>query len=151
MNSDLFKERLQLIISREKSRSAFAKKCGVAESLLRNYLGGTSLPGMDKLIAMTEAAGVSIDWLATGEGPMRRDQVERAPEPYSEERIGWDPELMTEIIQKFEKALTDRKAYVSPVEKGKMYAKLYEFYRAKKVKIDADEVQRTIKLVVNQS
>ena len=32
-----------------------------------------------------------------------------------------DSELMTEIIQKFEKALTDRKAYVSPVEKGKMY------------------------------
>jgi hypothetical protein len=58
---------------------------------------------------------------------------------------------MTEIIQKYEKALTEQKAYVSPVEKGKMYAKLYEIYRTEKVAIDDNEVRRTLRLVVNQS
>ena len=38
---------------------------------------------------------------------MHRDQVERTPESYSEEQIGWDAELMYKIINDIEKALND--------------------------------------------
>jgi phage repressor protein C with HTH and peptisase S24 domain len=48
---------------------AFGKRSGVKENNLRRYLGGT-IPGMDKLVAIAEAAQVSIDWLATGRNPV---------------------------------------------------------------------------------
>jgi phage repressor protein C with HTH and peptisase S24 domain len=68
-----FKARLHLVINGE-SINAFAKKCGVAESLLRKYLSGQSAPGMAKLIAIAKAANVRIEWLATGEGPMKSER-----------------------------------------------------------------------------
>jgi len=66
-NSVLFATRLKQIIG-EDSVSRFAKKCGVTESMLRKYLLGDSVPGTDKLVRITQVAGVSLRWLATGEG-----------------------------------------------------------------------------------
>lgn len=71
MNFDQFKGRLRLAIQDE-SINSFAIKCGMSEGLLRKYLTGTTLPGMDKLVSISETAGVSIEWLATGNGPMRK-------------------------------------------------------------------------------
>lgn len=47
--------------------SAFSKKSGVGESLLRQYIAG-STPGLAKAAAIADAAGVSLNWLATGRG-----------------------------------------------------------------------------------
>ena len=66
-NSALFAARLKQIIG-ENSASGFAKKCGLAESMLRKYLLGDSVPGADKLVRIAQAAGVSLLWLAIGEG-----------------------------------------------------------------------------------
>ncbi len=38
--------------------------------MVRKYLEG-SMPGLDKLLEITEATGVTLDWLAAGRGPMR--------------------------------------------------------------------------------
>lgn len=59
----------------EGSVSAFARKAGIYESLLRQYVAG-SMPGADKLVAIARAAHVNLEWLATGEGPM-----EASPRP----------------------------------------------------------------------
>ena len=59
-----FASRLKSLIG-DKSLAAFSKKCGVGEGSIRQYLGG-SVPGLDKVIAIAEAEGVSVDWLATG-------------------------------------------------------------------------------------
>ena len=53
--------------------SAFSRASDIGESLLRQYIAG-SKPGLDKAAAIAMAGGVSLDWLATGEGPMRPDQ-----------------------------------------------------------------------------
>ncbi|MDN6860738.1 helix-turn-helix transcriptional regulator [Pseudomonas sp. CAN2814] len=76
-----FSERLHLAIG-DQSVLAFAKRCGISDSLVRKYLGG-SLPGMDNLVTLATAAGVSIEWLATGEGEMRRSSG-RSPRPRDE-------------------------------------------------------------------
>lgn len=47
------------------SVAAFARKCGVSETVMRKYLNG-AMPGSDKLIQIAEANGVSVQWLATG-------------------------------------------------------------------------------------
>lgn len=66
--------------------SQFAAKCGVRESLMRKYISG-STPGIDKAVHIANSLGVNLDWLATGEGPMRPE--ERAPgRPQLDEGIG---------------------------------------------------------------
>lgn len=59
-----FSDRLKFVIGDE-SVNSFANKCGFSEGMLRKYLTG-SIPGFDKVIAIAEAADVSIDWLAKG-------------------------------------------------------------------------------------
>ena len=72
----------------KRSVLSFAKECGFSDSLVRKYLAG-SLPGLDKALVMAETLGVSLEWLATGEGPMvveyGRDAQE---EPVSVEELG---------------------------------------------------------------
>lgn len=67
---DTFSDRLTLAFGGETPHS-FAKKCGFGDSVLRPYLKGVALPGLEKLVLIAKTAGVNIEWLATGEGPMR--------------------------------------------------------------------------------
>ena len=67
-----FKDRLKIIISGG-SVNAFAKICNIPEATLRTYLSSSSLPGLDKLVAISEAARVNIEWLATGRGPKNKE------------------------------------------------------------------------------
>lgn len=63
-----FAARLGDVIDAQRSANSFAKSIGIAESTLRNWLGGRSWPDVDKLVKIAEAAGVRLEWLATGEG-----------------------------------------------------------------------------------
>ncbi len=47
--------------------SEFARKCGIGESLVRKYLAG-AIPSTDNALKIARANGVTLDWLATGEG-----------------------------------------------------------------------------------
>ncbi len=62
----VFKDRLKIAM-KEESVLGFAKKSGLSEGAIRQYLKGSE-PGLDKVIAIAAAAGVSAAWLATGEG-----------------------------------------------------------------------------------
>lgn len=69
-NSDPnFAKRLLLAIGDETTH-AFARRARIPDSSLRNYLNG-SMPGLKKLLQIAEAAGVTLDWLISGAGPMR--------------------------------------------------------------------------------
>jgi phage repressor protein C with HTH and peptisase S24 domain len=71
-----FSDRLQIALKDEPLLS-FAKRSGVGEGSLRQYLKGSE-PGLEKVIAIAKASGVSVGWLASGEG---------APEPQKPEEI----------------------------------------------------------------
>jgi phage repressor protein C with HTH and peptisase S24 domain len=45
----------------------FAQKVGIPDSSLRKYLNG-SQPTADKLVAISKATGVNVQWLLTGQG-----------------------------------------------------------------------------------
>ena len=59
-----FIQRLRRIIG-ERSVHRFAREAGLSDSLMRKYLNG-SYPGLDRLVRLAEAGGVSVQWLATG-------------------------------------------------------------------------------------
>lgn len=61
----------------EDSIASFSRSTGVPESSLRAYLTRGIKPGMDHSVAIADATGVTVDWLATGRAPrLRADLVE---------------------------------------------------------------------------
>ncbi|MBL1267618.1 MAG: helix-turn-helix transcriptional regulator [Halomonas sp.] len=50
-------------------RKKAAKMAGVALSTFHRWLAGDSIPALDSIARLAQGAGVSLDWVATGEGP----------------------------------------------------------------------------------
>lgn len=60
---------------------SFSRRCGVNEGTLRNIIKSGANPRSDHLVAVADAANVSIEWLATGRGPKWRKDLRAAGEP----------------------------------------------------------------------
>lgn len=69
-----FHARLNLLLPGFKSVRAFATASGVSQTGLQRLINGGE-PTLSTLVALARAAQVSIEWLATGEGPMRRESA----------------------------------------------------------------------------
>lgn len=65
-----FSERLRIALE-DRSAYSLSKSLNVSTSTAEKWLKGTSEPGLSNLCALAKNLGVSIQWLATGEGPMR--------------------------------------------------------------------------------
>ena len=87
-----FKERLRALVDQFGSIFALASAAGVSDTSIHLWLRGSE-PGRDKLVRLTEAAGVSLEWLLRGHGPMRADLL---PEGYRLIRTEQNVELDAE-------------------------------------------------------
>lgn len=63
-----FADRLNDVIGRRSARS-IAQMCGLSDGVMRKYLFGESTPNVERLVAIADALGVTVEWLATGRGP----------------------------------------------------------------------------------
>lgn len=89
-----FVARLQLVAAEWPSADRLAKATGVSPSAFRKWLKGEAEPSRDRLVALASAAGVSLGWLAQGEGPepdfaalQARANNRRSSEPFSTSRF----------------------------------------------------------------
>nr|ELR5114713.1 helix-turn-helix transcriptional regulator [Providencia stuartii] len=62
-----FNGRLKILIGKNSIRS-FASECNISDTIIRKYLSGQSLPGIDKIEAIVKYTGCSLEWLVTGKG-----------------------------------------------------------------------------------
>ncbi|WP_063812497.1 XRE family transcriptional regulator [Burkholderia cepacia] len=61
-------------------RGAAAAVAGVSDDMLRRYIRGDSKPTFEVIAKLARAAGVSLDWVATGDGNgAQRDAVQPQP------------------------------------------------------------------------
>jgi transcriptional regulator with XRE-family HTH domain len=105
-----FRERMKVLADRFGGVSKFARAAGLGESTVRKWTEGPSEPNRSKLVLLAQTAGVSVEWLATGEGPRAglafADQPEapekarpaapRAGDGIEQTEEGWSaPELAT--------------------------------------------------------
>jgi len=60
-------------LMKEESVSAFARKTGLSESLVRKYLAGSD-PGLSRAQQIAVKNQVSLGWLATGQGNIQDDE-----------------------------------------------------------------------------
>ena len=68
---DEFHERVNTIVGMAGGPAALAQKSGLSRSVIDKYRAGESDPSRQRLIALAKAVGVTLEWLATGKGPMR--------------------------------------------------------------------------------
>lgn len=66
------------------SASAFARTCGVSESVVRKWREGQSEPSRLYLERIALHAGVSVEWLVTGTGLMEADAMQASRHRVSE-------------------------------------------------------------------
>ncbi len=80
-----FAARLQFVVQQWPSADRLAKATGVSPSAFRKWLKGVAEPGRDRLVALADAAGVSVSWLIRGEGaapdPLALAARARSPGP----------------------------------------------------------------------
>jgi phage repressor protein C with HTH and peptisase S24 domain len=69
-----FVSRLRVILRHWPSADRLARATGVSPSAFRKWLKGEAEPSRERLVALAEAAAVSVGWLARGEGPEPRLQ-----------------------------------------------------------------------------
>ncbi|WP_291984493.1 helix-turn-helix domain-containing protein [Candidatus Accumulibacter sp. ACC007] len=119
--------RLKAIIGDE-SVSSFARRCGMAESVLRTYLRDGRMPPLDKALAIAAAAGVSVDWLATGCGARALAQVRAAYTPSAEDVVAADaPVVDAAVLEGIVKAvLHGQGRQASPEHLAGMIVDLYQ-------------------------
>ncbi len=85
-----FVARLQLVVQQWPSADRLAKATGVSPSAFRKWLNGQAEPRRDRLVALAGAAGVTVSWLAQGEGaePDLRRLADRAHSSQSSDGAG---------------------------------------------------------------
>lgn len=65
-----FRDRLKIAAGRAGGVDELAKAAGIARRTFGNYLSGRNEPKRPQLLAIARASGVSVSWLASGDGPM---------------------------------------------------------------------------------
>lgn len=63
-----FHERLKLLMG-DCSFNDFAKKTGLTRATLNNYANNLTSPTLEKLAVIADAAGTTVEWLASGQVP----------------------------------------------------------------------------------
>jgi phage repressor protein C with HTH and peptisase S24 domain len=66
--------RLQTILTHWPSADRLARVTGVSPSAFRKWLRGEAEPSRERLVALANASGVPVGWLASGDGPEPRFQ-----------------------------------------------------------------------------
>ena len=94
-----FVARLQLVVQQWPSAERLAKATGVSTSAFRKWLKGVAEPSRDRLVALAEAAGVNVSWLAQGEGaePDPISLAARARSPQSANLAG-NPDIAQFLV-----------------------------------------------------
>ena len=73
-------ERLRTAVETAGRNKAVATRAGIHVGTLNNYLAGREMRA-DNLVALADACGVTVEWLATGRGPMRPGEASPPPPP----------------------------------------------------------------------
>lgn len=75
--------RTHKISTRSLSQEAFSRQIGISKGSLGFYERNENLPNVDVILKICSKAGVGLEWLLTGEGPMRPEAAcppDEAPE-----------------------------------------------------------------------
>ena len=110
--------RLRLALGGHGAITAVSKRSGVPMRNLTRFLSGQDIKSAD-LVALADATGVRIEWLASGRGPMRQpaqESIPSAPATAPEPRSFTPPnvEHLAEAIRRAERLYEEKNRTPSP-------------------------------------
>jgi phage repressor protein C with HTH and peptisase S24 domain len=79
-----FRRRLRLIMQQFGSVADLARAVGVSDNAIYKWVSGRGQPSMMSLVNLSKAAGVSVEWLATGRGAPTKARSEVQPTEVSD-------------------------------------------------------------------
>lgn len=120
---DAFPDRLATLIGRLSVR-AFARKAGVSDTFLRQCLAGRTEPTRTKLLAIARAGAASVEWLATGQGPMRDTDAVRS----GNAGPVLDRALLERVIEVTEDVLRESACTLTPAQKAGLIGTAYALH-----------------------
>ncbi len=115
-----FPARLEALIG-DMSVRAFARKAGVSDTFLRQCLAGRTEPTRTKILAIAEAGGATVEWVATGRGGPSDQPAIGEPAPI-------DRELLESIIEISEQVLDDIGHELGAARKARLISALYDMH-----------------------
>ncbi|MDO6461987.1 helix-turn-helix transcriptional regulator [Granulosicoccaceae sp. 1_MG-2023] len=140
-DSSGFAERLREAM-RGRSIREFASTAGMSAGTLHNYLNNESLPTLDKLIALSNTANVSLNWLATGRGP-----VERIDDNEDEKSL--NIALLCAVLECLEHTLDEFQISMSAEKKSGVVASMYDLYsELDEQAVNKEKITRLIRTTV---
>lgn len=142
-NIDVFAARLKEA-TKGKSAYSLERKTGIAESLIRKYMTGKSVPGTDKLILLARALGVSVTWLATGESDPVGSSLDNLTQ--NPPAAGLDLDLLERVATITFEELENRDLELEPAAKARLVRVLYRHFASRKERPDQDTVSNIIDL-----
>lgn len=149
-NSDLFTDRLKLVIQELGGAAATARICGIAESTVRNWRDRKTEPQRPHLIPIAKGAGVSIAWLVAGELPMQPDDqapsVRNKQEGY--DATPSDTDNLAKVLTVVEEFLADNNLYLQPDKKAQLVSILFDEVKKEEGNIQKDKILKLVKLAV---
>lgn len=136
-NIDAFRERLKRAMD-GRTPYSMEQETGIAQSLIRKYLSGSSTPGADKLVALSLATGASVGWLATGHGCGRAEcgQEEAAASPPSleagqlgvgAEKPAVDGRLLEKALERVKEAEERLEVKLDPRNAARVVQMIYQW------------------------
>lgn len=141
---DAFGERMAVAIQRAGGATRMAEKAGVSGSVLRKWRAGHSDPSRTHLVNMARAAGVSLEWLATGEGDP--DQGAGARPQGGAGPTEEDLELLESVARASFDELQRRGLHLEPAAQARLVRVLYRHFASKGEQPDHDTVSNIIDL-----
>lgn len=119
-------------------RKAAAGAAGVSSDSLQRYIREEVEPTFSAVAGLAHAANVNLEWLATGEGPMKKGEgVAVAP---------LDRGVLQDVIVVVEEFLQERGLCLEPEKKAELLVLLYEDVREHEGKIDRARIIKIVNL-----
>ena len=137
---DALGERISVAIERAGGATLMSQKAGVSTSVLRKWRSGQSEPQVTSLVNMAMAAGVSVEWLATGRG----ESDQEAPSGLGEAHI--DLDALEEVAVKVLALLDKRRPDLSARARARIVRLVYEFYIRQEKPMDEASLNNVIEL-----
>jgi len=114
--------RMDAVVRLYTSKTSAAKVAGISPEQLSRQLGGRNRPFFDTLARLSLGRGVSLDWVATGEGPMLiKDRILSAPQ--SAESV--DEVILGNLVSGIEVYLSAKDFRPKPDQKSRMIVIFY--------------------------
>lgn len=103
------------------TRTSAYKVMGISSAALQRYIKEENAPPFEAVARLCVAAGVSLDWLATGEGEMRQTASDKGSQP-----ARLDHETLRLAVQVLDKALESANASTDSAGRAELLVAIYE-------------------------